>query len=276
MVLAMTENQSGNTYEDTRKQRLIENKKRFEDLGLVKLSKCLTEVTKSEKSQNRQVRLKQRVTYSAEPRRSSRARNQVSYCDDADVELPALRKGSKFNSSWTRYLARPAEEVKAASYEERARAFNCADKIRSNLQTGNPSFVKSMVRSHVYSCFWLGLPSGFCEEHLPKETVDMVLENEEGSEYGAVFIGKKAGLSGGWRAFALDHKLDDGDALVFELIEQTRFKVYIVRAVECQNGNASADADEKPKKKRKTKDSNQTEKPEVVSATRRSLRKKGK
>lgn len=56
-------------------------------------------------------------------------------------------------------------------------------------------------------------------------------------------------------------------------------QVYIVRAVECQNGNASADAsdaDEKPKKKRKTKDSNQTEKPEVVSATRRSLRNKGK
>ncbi|KAL1545106.1 putative B3 domain-containing protein [Salvia divinorum] len=279
MVLAMMEYQSGNTYEDARKQRLLENKKRFEDLGLVKLSKCLTDVTKSEKPQNRQVRLKQTVTYSAEPRRSSRARNQVSYCDDVDVELPALRKSSKFNSSWTRYLARPAEEVKAASYEERARAFNCADKIRSNLQTGNPSFVKSMVRSHVYSCFWLGLPSRFCEEHLPKFTVEMVLENEQGSEYGAVFIGKKVGLSGGWRAFALDHKLDDGDALVFELIEQTRFKVYIVRAVECQNGNASvvaSDADEKPKKKRKTKDSNQTEKPEEVTATRRSLRKKGK
>ncbi|KAG6436808.1 hypothetical protein SASPL_101710 [Salvia splendens] len=229
------------------------------DLGLVKLSKCLADVTKSEKPQNRQVRLKQTATYSAQPRRSSRARNQVSYCDDVDVELPAVRKSSKFNSSWTRYLARPAEEVKAASYEERARAFNCADKIRSNLQTRNPSFVKSMVRSHVYSCFWL--------------------RTRKAPEYGAVFIGKKAGLSGGWRAFALDHKLDDGDALVFELIEQTRFKVYIVRAVECQNGNASvdaSDADEKPKKKRKTKDSDQTEKLEVVSATRRSLRKKGK
>ena len=56
-------------------------------------------------------------------------------------------------------------------------------------------------------------------------------------------------------------------------------QVYIVRAVECQNGNASvdaSDADEKPKKKRKTEDSDQTEKLEVVSATRRSLRKKGK
>lgn len=30
MVLAMMENGSGNTYEDARKQRLLENKKRFE------------------------------------------------------------------------------------------------------------------------------------------------------------------------------------------------------------------------------------------------------
>lgn len=70
-----------------------------------------------------------------------------------------------------------------------------------------------------------GLPTRFCEDHLGKLTVDMVLENEEGAEYEAVYIGKRTGLSGGWRAFALDHKLDDGDALVFELIEPTRFKV---------------------------------------------------
>lgn len=53
----------------------------------------------------------------------------------------------------------------------------------------------------------------------------MVLEDEKGSEYEAVFIGNRTGLSGGWRAFALDHKLDDGDALIFELVEPARFKV---------------------------------------------------
>ncbi len=50
----------------------------------------------------------------------------------------------------------------------------------------------------------------------------MILEDENGSEY-------EAGLSGGWRAFALDHKLDDGDALVFQLTEAARFNViYII------------------------------------------------
>ena len=53
----------------------------------------------------------------------------------------------------------------------------------------------------------------------------MVLEDEDSVEFPATYIGKRAGLSGGWRAFALDHKLDDGDALVFELTEPTRFKV---------------------------------------------------
>lgn len=53
----------------------------------------------------------------------------------------------------------------------------------------------------------------------------MVLEDEDGSETDAVYIGNRSGLSGGWRGFALHHKLDDGDALVFELVEPARFKV---------------------------------------------------
>ncbi|KAK6163885.1 hypothetical protein DH2020_000749 [Rehmannia glutinosa] len=287
----MANESSANTYEDTRKQRLLENKKRFEDLGLLKLSKSLSDVSKPEKSQvifeNQHVRRKPIEKYSIEPRRSSRARNPVpSYRDDVDVELPSLRKRSKLSSSWASYLARPIEEVKAATYEERARAYECAEKLQSNLQAGNPSFVKSMVRSHVYSCFWLGLPTRFCEDHLAKSTVDMVLEDEEGSEYDAVFISKRTGLSGGWRAFALDHKLDDGDALVFELIEPTRFKVYIVRAFDChdQKNNVAvledgSEAEETPKEtKNRKKNENSTkskiERSTQVSATRRSLRKR--
>lgn len=55
--------------------------------------------------------------------------------------------------------------------------------------------------------------------------MDVVLEDEEGLEYEAVYIPERTGISGGWRAFALDHKLDDGDAVVFERTEAARFKV---------------------------------------------------
>nr|GMD20233.1 putative B3 domain-containing protein At5g58280 [Ipomoea batatas] len=186
------------------------------DLGISKISKSLSDLAKSEKkSPAKKVRQKRNEVYMLEPRRSSRARNPVpSYRDEIDVELLSFRKRSKLGSSWASYLARPIEEVKTASYEERCKALKEAEELQSNLQSENPSLVKSM-----------GLPTRFCENHLPKSTVDIVLEDEEGAEYEAVYISKRTGLSGGWRAFALDHKLDDGDALVFDLVEPTKFKV---------------------------------------------------
>ncbi|KAL8531319.1 hypothetical protein ACS0TY_008079 [Phlomoides rotata] len=276
----MEDERGAKSYEDARKQRLLENKRRFEELGLEKLSKGLSDMKKSEKPKKQNVRLKgpkPTDIYAVEPRRSSRARNAVSsYRDDVDVGLPSLRKRSKFDSSWASYLARPVEEVKVASYEERAQTYKYAEKLQSNLQTGNPSFVKSMLRSHVYSCFWLGLPTRFCEDHLPKSTVDIVLENEEGSEYGAIFISKRTGLSGGWRAFALDHKLDDGDALVFELIEPTRFKVHIVRATDCKDQNEEVESDAERTSKREMKNMKKVSSPELQDPTKSKTKKSTK
>lgn len=53
------------------------------------------------------------------------------------------------------YLARPIEEVKEATQRQRQRAMEAAVELQNNLKSENPSFVKTMVRSHVYSCFWL-------------------------------------------------------------------------------------------------------------------------
>ncbi|KDP45675.1 hypothetical protein JCGZ_17282 [Jatropha curcas] len=220
------ENGNSNTYEEARKQRVKENKKRFEDLGISNISKSLSKLSSPEKkSKQRLPKPKSEGTEAFELRRSSRARNTVtSYLDDLDIDLPSLRKRSRSNSSWKSYVARPLEEVKLASYEDRALALRAAEEFQSGLQSGNPSFVKSMVRSHVYSCFWLGLPTQFCKDHLPKKDLDMILEDENGSTCDAKYLGKRNGLSGGWRGFALDHKLDDGDAVVFELVESDRFK----------------------------------------------------
>ncbi|XP_075634765.1 B3 domain-containing protein Os05g0481400 [Castanea sativa] len=222
-----------NSYEALRNQRLELNKRKFEDLGILRISKSLGELTNSEKKyQQRLPKLKSKTTVVSEPRRSSRARNPVpSYRDEIDIGITHLRKRSRSRStSYGSYLARPIEEVKEATPRQRQRAMEAAVELQNNLKSENPSFVKTMVRSHVYSCFWLGLPSKFCEDHLPKTLFDMVLEDESGVEYEAKYIGVRTGLSGGWRAFALEHKLDDGDALVFELIEPARFKIYIIKA----------------------------------------------
>jgi len=53
----------------------------------------------------------------------------------------------------------------------------------------------------------------------------MTLVDEDGNEYSTIYLQRKSGLSGGWKAFAVAHDLADGDALIFQLIKRTTFKV---------------------------------------------------
>ncbi|CAI0416114.1 unnamed protein product, partial [Linum tenue] len=243
----------GNTYEEARKQRVEENRKRFKDLGISDLSKSLSKTSNSPNPKQRHPKPRSKsdnVSEGIQPRRSSRSRTQVtSYVDDfqADLDLYPKRRrggrGSRLNPSWTDYLARPLEEVVIASYEERERARKAAEQFEKTLPSCHPTFVKSMVRSHVYSCFWLGLPSRFCKKILPKWDSTLILEHESGSTQETTYLAKRTGLSGGWRAFAIEYKLNDGDALVFQLVEPERFKVYIFRTSSVSAGeNPNADA----------------------------------
>ena len=70
-----------------------------------------------------------------------------------------------------------------------------------------------------------GLPVHFCKTNLPKRDEMITLIDEDGDEFPTLFLARKTGLSGGWRGFAIAHKLADGDALVFQLIKRTAFKV---------------------------------------------------
>lgn len=73
-------------------------------------------------------------------------------------------------------------------------------------------------------CYAQSIPSKFCKENLPAHELKMILEDERGLEYRVNSIGHR-GLSGGWKAFALAHNLETGDALIFELRKPARFKV---------------------------------------------------
>lgn len=70
-----------------------------------------------------------------------------------------------------------------------------------------------------------GLPRAFCLEHLPKKDTPMTLIDERGEESPTLYLAEKNGLSAGWRGFAIDHELVDGDAVIFELVSRTTFKV---------------------------------------------------
>ena len=70
-----------------------------------------------------------------------------------------------------------------------------------------------------------GLPVQFCKSYLPVRDNTVTLFDEHGDEYQTVYLAQKTGLSGGWRGFSLAHDLVDGDALVFQLVKHTTFKV---------------------------------------------------
>ena len=92
---------TSNKNEAAREQRLEENKKRFEDLGILKISKTLNKIASpAKKSTNRLFRPKSKTNVVMEPMRSSRARNSVpSYVEEFGTDLPHLRKRSKSKSS---------------------------------------------------------------------------------------------------------------------------------------------------------------------------------
>ncbi|PRQ23038.1 putative transcription factor B3-Domain family [Rosa chinensis] len=111
--------------------------------------------------------------------------------------------------------------------------------------------VKVMLPSHVSGGFWLGLSKTFCIKHLPKQDTMFVLEDENGKKFETKYLVEKIGLSGGWRGFSIAHKLLAGDVLVFHLVTESKFKVYVIRSnglgeVECALGLVQLDADIRP------------------------------
>ncbi|KAE8695358.1 B3 domain-containing protein [Hibiscus syriacus] len=99
--------------------------------------------------------------------------------------------------------------------EIKSPAMICAEEVQSNLEPEFPSFAKSLVRSHVGSCFWMGLPGVFCRMHLPRKDTAVTLEDEGGHQYCVKYYADKTGLSAGWRQFCSANNLLEGDVLVF-------------------------------------------------------------
>lgn len=226
---------SKQTYEEIRQKRVEENKKRMEELNLTKLSQSLlSKPSPVKKGKPRTFRPAAALT---PVRRSTRVsdRPTVSYKELPEETLERTRRS---------YSYRRRGFGVYASSEARAYAIDKAEQIQSRLGADFPSFLKPMVQSHVSGCFWLGLPVYFCKSHLPLSDEMMTLEDENGDEFQTKYLAQKTGLSGGWRGFSIDHELVDGDALVFQLVSPTRFKVYIARAYDSEDNENKEDMEE--------------------------------
>ncbi|XP_058008045.1 B3 domain-containing protein At3g19184 [Hevea brasiliensis] len=232
---------SKSRYEEIRQKRLEENKKRMEELNLKKLVVDIR--TTSPKTSPMKPRLPRPSTELVPVRRSSRfaGKSPVSYKELAPEPLERPRRT---------YCYRRQDLLNRiyASDEVRGHAVDRAGKIQSALEADFPSFVKPMTQSHVTGGFWLGLPVQFCKDHLPSHDEYITLVDENGDASETKYLVEKTGLSAGWRGFTIDHKLVDGDALVFQLVSPREFKVYIIRAYE------SKDNEEKENEKENNED----------------------
>ncbi|KAH9620071.1 hypothetical protein KSS87_006904 [Heliosperma pusillum] len=105
------------------------------------------------------------------------------------------------------FAEQPAEDKLSTPMDQ-------ATKVQANHSAAYPSFVKTMLPSHVSGGFWLGLPSKFCDVNLPKQDCIIVLVDEAGKDFKTNYLAHKSGLSGGWRGFSIHQALQKGDVLV--------------------------------------------------------------
>lgn len=216
------------SYEEIRLKRTQENKKRMEELKLTMLAQVVRNATSPKPSPMKKVKpkVRQEVDFSA-VRRSNRVADKPPPNYREVVIEPLGRPRS--------YKRRDLLNRVYAADEDRQYAIERAEQLQSELNAEFPSFVKPMLQSHVTGGFWLGLPVHFCKTHLPKHDEYVTLIDENKDECNTKYLALKTGLSGGWRGFAIDHELVDGDALVFQLVAPTRFKVYIIRVNQAED-----------------------------------------
>lgn len=222
-------------YEECRRQRMEENKKRMEELRLNKLAAALTATSpKSTPVKQSKMRTPRRQPEPcSEPvRRSSRTANKPA---PNYKEVIEINPSERVRRSYSR---RDLLNRVYASDAIRTYAIERAEQLQSGLDAEFPSFIKPMLQSHVTGGFWLSLPYNFCHKHIPHRDDTVTLVDEDGEEFETKYLIDKNGLSGGWRGFSIAHDLVDGDALVFQLIQPLTFKVHIVRAYESEEKEA--------------------------------------
>ncbi|KAI3972537.1 hypothetical protein MKX01_019195 [Papaver californicum] len=223
---------SKSTYEDLRSQRMEENKKRLEDLKLNHLAIDFKNSSpKSSQSQVKQSKprvLIQKKLEFVQVRRSNRLSDKP-----APLYQEVIITRRRTVNGFSKPRAVPLGDFPIASELDREKATTKAVNVETNIGSdGFPCFVKPMLHSHVNCGFWLETPT---------ETITLV--DEIGEEFPTNYLALKNGLSGGWKGFAQAHDLIDGDALVFQLVEPTKFKIRIIRAngsQEERNGEESS------------------------------------
>ncbi|XP_024518000.1 B3 domain-containing transcription factor VRN1-like [Selaginella moellendorffii] len=170
------------------------------------------------------------------------------------VVVASTRKRKK--NSEEQSEEKPLSRRRAVTDAERERAMERARQFTST----NPFTMNKMNKSHVYRGFWMGMNHQFARQHLPSQICSIVLVDSSGAEWPARYL-PRPGISGGWKKFALDHRLEEGDVVIFERVDRTQcnpvIRVHIYRVVELDD--LPQEEEEQARKRRKYSDSSRGE-----------------
>ncbi|XP_048572713.1 B3 domain-containing protein Os06g0194400-like isoform X1 [Triticum urartu] len=229
-----------NSYEEQRRRQIEENRRKVEELRLHHLSAAVREAAARPKP-NPKPRPKPKAPPPGELRRSGRVASLP--------EQPNYLAGAKQRD----YQGLYANEVwKGATDEEKATAAAKAEDLQRQIhQIRWPAFVKPITHACASRANFMTIPKQFTE-YLPAHDEPVVVVDEADDEshmmYNASRQGRHCYLSKGWREFAVDYDLENGDCLVFQLIEIAKFKVYIFRATpDYESDQTSEDSEDEQK-----------------------------
>ncbi|XP_048555268.1 B3 domain-containing protein Os06g0194400-like isoform X2 [Triticum urartu] len=116
----------------------------------------------------------------------------------------------------------PPDDVYATD-EASAYALTKAEELKSQLCSDHPSFVKPICyKTATASC--LRIPQLFKEWYLPWCNEMIYLVDEQDVEFHLPYHALSGSIGTGWKMFAIGHNLADGDCLVFQQVQKTKFK----------------------------------------------------
>ncbi|KAM7250601.1 hypothetical protein ACFE04_022484 [Oxalis oulophora] len=180
-----------------------------------------------EEEETLMINLAQTTTTPQNPENSGktkRKRTERKEFYDVSEKYTKLASPSSDRSGKNKGHKKHRGDENATHLQPKSPAMIRAEELQLNLEPELPSFIKSMVRSHVTICFWMGLPGPFARKHLPHEVTSVTLEAENGAISDVKYIANKTGLSKGWRQFVIAQHLLEGDVLIFQLTGPRCFK----------------------------------------------------
>ncbi|KAF6174503.1 hypothetical protein GIB67_004697 [Kingdonia uniflora] len=99
-----------------------------------------------------------------------------------------------------------------------------AEEVQKSLDPKHPSFLKSVVKSHVSGCYHMYLPTKFCNSYLPENDFIITLVDENKAICTVQYMDKV--FRCGWKAFSIGHNLVKGDSKLLNFFTCRWYQVF--------------------------------------------------